>query len=172
MKLVQKIPPVQEPFTAEEIQSYLRLSSEQENGLLPSLIAAARAHVENVTGRSLLKQQWQLDLKPPYPIFSPLVKRIEKQVVVSLPKPPLLEVESLTLGGKAIPFTVEGSTVILSPLFWEKDLILTFWAGYGETADSLPPDLKMAILMTIRSLYDNQPVNLSLLKPFKVFHVV
>lgn len=172
MELFLKIPPEGEPLTIEEVRSYLRISSEEENGFIFSLIAAARAHVESVTGRALLKQQWQMDLKPPYPPFSPLVKRLEKSLVIHLPKLPLLEVESVKINDQDILFRKEENKLILSSLFWEKELRLTYWAGYGETAASLPPDLKMAVLTVVRSLYDHQPVEQQLLKPFKVYHLV
>lgn len=117
MELLLKTPPDQEPITLEEVRSYLRISTEQEDDFLLTLIKAGRTHVESVTGRALLKQQWQMDLKPPYPLSSPLVKRLEKSLVIHLPKPPLLEVESVTVREEEIPFSREGSKVILSPVF-------------------------------------------------------
>ncbi|MBA3814630.1 MAG: phage head-tail connector protein [Alphaproteobacteria bacterium] len=78
MELFLKTPSVQEPVTIDEVRSYLRLSSEQEDDTLPTLISAARAHVESITGRALLKQEWQVNLKPPYPHFSPLVRMMKK----------------------------------------------------------------------------------------------
>lgn len=171
MELLLKIPPVQEPITLEEVRSYLRISTEQEDDVLFTLIKAARCHVESLTGRALLKQQWQMSLKPPYPLSSPLVRRLEKSLVIHLPRPPLLRVESVMVKDEEIPFTQEGSKILLSPLFWEKELRISYWAGYGETGASLPPDLKMAVLMAIRMTYDHQPVDVPLLKSFKVYHL-
>lgn len=172
MELLLKTPPAQEPLTIEEVRSYLRLSVEQDGGSATLLVASARAHVETITGRALLKQKWQLNLKPPYPLSSPLVQRRAKNLLISLPKPPLLSVEAITFKEEAIPFEQEGNRLILSPRFWDKAICITYWAGYGETADSLPPDLKMAVLMATRFFYDQQPMDLALLKPYKVFHVV
>jgi hypothetical protein len=172
MKLLLTTPPVQEPLTMDEVRSYLRLSGEHEDGLLSTLMAAARAHVETITGRALLKQRWQMDLRPPYPLSSPLVRRMEKHIVIQLPKPPLLEIESLTVNEKAILFTQEEGKVILSTRFWDEAIRISYWAGYGETGTSLPPDLKMAVLMATRCFYDHQEADLPLLKPFNVLHVV
>ena len=61
----------QEPVTLEEVKAYLRISSEQEDGLLKTLISSARSYVEGATGRALLKQGWVLHLTPPYPPFPP-----------------------------------------------------------------------------------------------------
>ncbi|MBA3814629.1 MAG: hypothetical protein H0X26_09175 [Alphaproteobacteria bacterium] len=93
-------------------------------------------------------------------------------MVIDLPKPPLLRVESVTLKGESIPFHLEERKLILAPHFWDKEIRITYWAGYGEATDNLPPDLKMAVLVAVRCFYDQQPVELSLLKPFRVLRVV
>ena len=171
MQLFLKTPPVQEPLTLEEVKTYLRIGSDQEDNFLKMLIRAARAHVESLTGRALLKQQWALHIKPPYPRGSPLVKKEGKRLEIELSQPPLLEVEEVKIEGKTIPYEVEESRILLSSLFWDKEISVIYWAGYGETADSIPPDLKMAVLMATRFFYDNQKGDLPLLQPYKVFHL-
>lgn len=172
MKLLLKVPPDQEPLTREEVKDYLKLSEDQDNTFLIFLISSARAYVEGFTGRSLLKQKWVLEISPPYPPSSPLVKWEEKSLEINLPHPPLLEVEAVTIKGRAIPFTVRESKVLLSSSYWNKEISISFWAGYGETAASLPPDLKMAVLMVTRCFYDQQKGDSSLLNPFKVHHLI
>ena len=172
MQLFLKTPPFQEPLRLEEVKAYLRLSFDQEEDFLRTLIAAARAYVEGITGRSLLKQAWELQIRPPYPPSSPLVKCVEKSIEIELPHPPLLEVEAVKLGKKDIPFGIEENKVILSSSFWNKEIFITYWAGYGETAASLPPDLKMAVLMATRFFYDNQEANLPMLRPYKVHRLI
>lgn len=172
MQLLLKIPPLLEPLTTEEVKAYLRLSNDYEEDFLHSLISAARAYVETVTGRALLKQKWQMQIKPPYPRESPLVKCEGKSLEIDLPHPPLLEVENVKTDEKLIPFQVEENKVVLSSLFWNKKVSLLYWAGYGETTESLPPDLKLAILMATRFFYDHQKVDLSLLKPYRVMKVI
>lgn len=172
MELFLKTPPVQEPVSMDEVRSYLRLSAEQQDETLLTLIAAGRSHVENFTGRALLKQEWQMNLKPPYPRSSPLVKMRRKNVEIHLPKPPLLRIKAVTFMDTTISFKQEGSRIILDARFWNEEIKITFWAGYGKTAASLPPDLKMAVLIVIRCLYDDRPIELTLLRPFRVLHVV
>jgi hypothetical protein len=172
MQLFLKTPPAQEPLTQEEVKAYLRLSTDQEEGFVRMLIASARAYVEGVTGRALLKQEWEMQIKPPYPSSSPLVKREGESVEIELPHPPLLKVEAVKTEEKIILYEVEENKVVLSSLFWNTKLSITYWAGYGETALSLPPDLKMAVLMATRFFYDHQKVELPLLQPFKVLKIV
>ncbi|MBY0501457.1 MAG: head-tail connector protein [Alphaproteobacteria bacterium] len=171
MQLFLKIPPLREPITIEETKLYLRINSDQENDFLNTLIRAARRHIETVTGRSLIRQQWLMTIKPPYPLCSPLVKREGKLLEVTLPQPPLLEVEVVTTGDIGVPYTVEDNRVLLSSNVCEKELTLVYWAGYGETADALPPDLKMAVLMMARFFYDHQKADLSFLRPYKTHHL-
>ena len=172
MQLFLKIPPAQEPVTLEEIKTYLKLSSEQEDDYIRSLIASARAYVEGVTNRALLKQKWLMRMKPPYPRSSPLITYKTENLEIDLPHPPLLEVESVKVREENVPFHVEENKILLSPSLWNKEIVITYWAGYGETQASLPPDLKMAVLMATRFFYDNQKVDLPILNPFKVFHVI
>jgi len=172
MQLLLKTPPSQEPVTLEEVKSYLRLPSDQEESFLKNLIATARAYVERMIGRSLLKQKWLMHIKPPYPSSSPLVKWEGKTLEIDLPYPPLLEIESIKTNQKEHPFTVAENKVRLSSLLWDKEISIIYWAGYGETVDALPPDLKMAVLMAARFFYDDQKVDLSMLRPFKVLHLI
>jgi hypothetical protein len=171
MQLFLKTSAVQEPLTLEEVKTYLRISSNQEDDFLKMIMRAARAHVESLTGRALLKQQWVLGIKPPYPECSPLVKREGRRLEIELPQPPLLEMEEVKMDGKTIPYEIEENRVLLSSLFWDKEISISYWAGYGEAADTLPPDLKMAALMATRFMYDNQKVDLPLLQPYRVLRL-
>ncbi|MBY0293180.1 MAG: head-tail connector protein [Alphaproteobacteria bacterium] len=172
MQIFLKTPPLQEPLTLEEAKAYLRISIEQEDTFLYSLIASARAHVEELTGRSLLKQKWFMQIKPPYPQSSPLVKCAGKNLEIDLPRPPLMKIESVKTEGTSVSFTVDENKILLSSSLWNKAIRITYWAGYGETQDSLPPPLKTGVLMVLRSFYDNQPVDLSLLNPFRILRII
>jgi uncharacterized phiE125 gp8 family phage protein len=172
MQLHLKIPPTQEPTTLEELKSHLRIASDQEDSFLRDLLASARAYVEGATGRALLKQGWSLELTPPYPPSSPLVVKSQGDLKITLPRPPLLGVESVQTKGKSVPYTAQEDKLTLSSLFWEKPLSIRFWAGYGEDPTALPPDLKMAVLMAARFLYDGQKVEVPLLRPYKVLKII
>lgn len=172
MQLFLKTPPIQEPLSLEEVKAYLHVSSDQEDDTMRLLIASARAHVESVTGRSLLKQKWMMQLTPPYPRTSPLVKWAGKELEILLPRPPLLEIESVMIEGEEIPFKMKESKISFSSAVMERDLSVTYWAGYGEIPSALPPDLRMATLMATRFLYDQHKVELPLLHPYKVHRVV
>lgn len=169
MKLTLKTPPLHEPLTNDEVKAYLKLSSDDEDSFLPFLIKAARAHVESVTGLSLLKQVWTMEIKPPYPTSSPLVSLNNPELEIRLPKPPLIEVLTVEAGNKPISFKTTEHSLKLSDRLWDQDLTITYSAGYGDHADSLPPDLKFSTLMATRFFYDGGVTELSLLQPYKVY---
>ncbi len=172
MQLFLKVPPAEEPLSLTEVKTYLRITSDLEDSYIRDLIASARAYVEGVTGRALLKQKWLMHLKPPYPRASPLVKWAGKDLEIVIPHPPLLEVESAMIDEKEFPYKVRENKIFLSASFMEKDISITYWAGYGPTQDSLPPDLKMAVLMATRAFYDHHTMDLALLHPYKVHRLI
>ncbi len=54
--------PAVEPVSLAEAKAFLRLDDTAEDGLVTTLIGAARLHVEGVTGRALVAQSWRLVL--------------------------------------------------------------------------------------------------------------
>lgn len=168
MKLQLKNPPLQEPLTLEEVKTFLRLSTDQENDLLKTLIASSRAYVEGVTGRALLKQGWLMHLKKPYPASFPLTRKKTGEIEITLPFPPLLSVDTVKVAGKDVSYHLTGNKICLEPNHWEKDITISFWAGYGEDPSTIPPDLKMSVLMAVRFFYEGQKADIPLLKPYRV----
>lgn len=156
MKLICLIAPLQEPVSLEEAKAYLRLSTDRDDGLVSTLIGAARSHVETITARSLLRQKWRMELTPPYPRSFPLVQRGTKEVEIMIPRPPLLEMDFLKAGGQNIPYRLFQEKIGASSLLWGQDIVLEFWGGYGSDPKTLPPDLKLGVLMAMRSFYEEK----------------
>jgi hypothetical protein len=171
MKLQLKTPPLQEPLTLEEVKIFLRLSTDQENEILKTLITSSRAYVEGVTGRALLKQGWLMHLKMPYPASFPLTRMKTGEIEITLPFPPLLSVDFVKVGGNNVSYQLTDNKILLEPYHWKKDISVSFWAGYGEDPSTLPPDLKMAVLMATRFFYEGQKADIPLLKPYRVMRV-
>jgi hypothetical protein len=169
MKLTMKRPPLCEPLSLEETKAYLRLASDIEDSLVATFISASRAYVEKATGRALLKQGWELQLTPPYPSFYPLVRTKAGDIKLTLPWPPLWEVISFKGRNKSIPYLQEGQDLHISGSLYGEPLTISFWAGYGEAPSCLPPDLKTAVLLGTRFLYEGQKIEIPLLNPYKVF---
>jgi uncharacterized phiE125 gp8 family phage protein len=150
--------PASEPVTLAQARAFLRLDDTAEDGLLTTLVAAARIHLESITGRALLSQTWRLVLDD-WPTGG----------VVTLPVSPLLSLASITAydeEGEAhtvplaqfeaesrvtparllLPPTVDGIPAApRARLGIEVDYV----AGFGEDADDLPaPMLGMSSAST------------------------
>src|SRR5690349_22923327 len=54
--------PAEEPVSLAEARAFLKVDDVAEDGLITTLIGAARLHVEGVTGRALLAQSWRVVL--------------------------------------------------------------------------------------------------------------
>ena len=54
--------PAEEPVALAEAKAWLRVDGDDEDGLIATLVTAARVHVESVTGRALVTQSWRLVL--------------------------------------------------------------------------------------------------------------
>ena len=55
--------PGEEPVSLAEAKAFARIDGTDEDALVGALIAAARLHVESLTGRALVSQTWRLVLK-------------------------------------------------------------------------------------------------------------
>lgn len=172
MLLNLNISPSQEPLSLEEVKTFLKTTTSLEDAFLKTLISGARSYVEGVTGRSLLLQLWIMEVKPPYPSSSPLVRSKEKSLEIRIPRPPLLEIESVLGEDKPIEYKLEGPKIILSPLHWNKKITVSFWSGYGEDPASLPSDLKLSVLMATRSFYENKKPDIPCLQHYKMLHLI
>src|SRR5690242_18760477 len=54
--------PGEEPVSLAEAKAFARIDGSDEDALVGALIAAARLHVESLTGRALITQTWRLVL--------------------------------------------------------------------------------------------------------------
>lgn len=134
------------------------------NPEISALIMAARDYVENFTRRALLEQTWRLTLDA-----FPAEDEIE------LPRPNLLSVESVTYidtDGASQPLATteyEADTATLPGrirLKYEKSwpstraqanaVTITFKAGYGASAASVPEAIRAAIKLLIGDWFHNR----------------
>lgn len=158
--------PLVEPVTISEAKSHLRIDQDftDDDLYLQSLISAARHYVETVTDRTLVKSQWQLKLDM-FPSWD-----------IELPRPPIM-VGNITVtyvpsDGVYTPvsFTnfrtdMDATPAVIRPQWngtWptcrgaENDVVITYWAGYGDTPADVPPPARHSILMLLAGWYANR----------------
>lgn len=134
--------PGEEPVTLAEAKAWCRIDADDEDALVAALIAAARLHVESLTGRALIEQSWRLVLECP------------KGRVVPLPVVPAMAVTAATADEAAIEVELQGDSVLL-PAEGFGTLSIDYTAGYGEAAD-VPQDLKQALLALVAFWFENR----------------
>jgi uncharacterized phiE125 gp8 family phage protein len=186
LDLILASPPATEPVTLAVAKLHCRIDSSDEDTLLAGLITAARALVEEQTGRALVTQTFEL--------------RIDHwPALLFLPRPPAVAVERITYTGDT------GETATLSPAAYalrtgvqpaylrfdsnqrppvtladDAAICARYTAGYGS-ADDVPAPLRQAILLLVGHFYTNRealgPTNRgalpfavdALLAPYRVY---
>lgn len=155
-------PPTVEPVSLDEAKEHLRVLSDDTDAEIESMIVAARQMVESGESwsleRSLITTTWRV-----------VLDRFPK--CIELPRPPLISVSSITY------VDTNGTTQTLSPSLYQVDshnepgrivpaygqvwpvtrdqinaVTVTYTAGYGATAASVPMGIKQAILLCLGDL--------------------
>lgn len=162
MGLVQSVAPTVEPLTIEEAKLHLRVDAEDENTAIAALIQSAREYVENFTGRQLITAtyQWSLDAFVG---------------VLYLPKPPLqsvttvaytdgdgngqtvssanYQVDTASQPGRVVPSYSKTWPTTRNEL---NAVVVTYKAGYGDTALNVPEQYKTAMKLLIGHWFENR----------------
>ena len=128
--------PGEEPVSLAEAKAFARVDGSDEDALMSALVAAARLHVESLTGRALVTQTWRLVLK------------CVSGRVVQLPVVPAIELVEAPAGA-----VLQGDSVLLAAAVDEVSIDYT--AGYGDAAD-VPVDLKQAVLTLVAYWYEHR----------------
>ena len=128
--------PGEEPVSLAEAKAFARIDGSDEDALVDALIAAARLHVEGITGRALITQTWRLVL--------PCVAGL----LVALPVVPAIALVDAPDGA-----VLQGDAVLLASAVDE--LTVDYTAGYGD-AEDVPADLKQAVLTLVAYWYEHR----------------
>ncbi|WP_332693620.1 head-tail connector protein [Devosia sp.] len=152
--------PAEEPVSLAEAKGFLKVDDTAEDGLITTLIGAARLHVEGVTGRALLVQSWRvvLDCWP-------------ESRMVRLPVTPFMAVTEINAYDNAgaahevplaqfmsepdrllLPATVAGMPVLRERQGIEIDYV----AGFGTEPEDVPADIRQALLLLVGYWYEHR----------------
>lgn len=173
MGLKRTVDPAAEPITTAEAKTHARVSTSADDSYIDSLIKAAREQVEAYTGRALINQTWQLTLDA-FPCDRFLGLSLA-QSGIEIPINPLGSVSSIQYvdwdgntqtwasGNYTVDATKEIARIVPGyqvtyPVTRSviNAVTVTFVAGYGATAASVPESFKLAIKMMVAHWYDNR----------------
>jgi len=157
--------PAAEPLTTAQAKSHLVVEQDftDDDTIIGLMITAARAHIENVTGRQIYTATWVLRMDA-FP------------AVIEVPKPPLQSVTSVayvdtTGASQTLTVTTDYTVDIYStpgrivPAYgcsWPStyghvnDVTVTYVAGYGATDASYPAPIIHALKLILGELYEHR----------------
>ena len=164
MPLTLNTAPTIEPVTLSDAKAHLNVDWDDDDTLISNLITQGRKYVEDVTGRALITQTWEL-------------KFDGFKTEIKVPRPPLQSVSSITyqdesdaqqtLGASnySVDTDSEPGRIVESPTgnypstYDDLNVVtVTFIAGYGDAASDVPEIFKQAIKLYIERMYD-MPIN-------------
>lgn len=165
MALKLKTAPLVFPLTLAEAKPHCRVDHSDDDALIDTLIAAATSHLDGysgILGRCLIEQTWELyyDTFPSGDLKIPLGNLISVTSVEYVDPATLLyvswaasnyEVDAVSLDGWVIP--VNGWPTIADT---SNAVRVTFKAGYGVTAATVPAAIRAAMLLLIGHWYANR----------------
>lgn len=156
--------PESEPLSLDDAKAFLRIGDSTEDGLIATLITAARIHLEGITGRAMLAQSWRLVLDA-WPTGG----------VIELPVGPFISLTAITaydVDGIATDITLAGiepdagrararlflpANLDRGPLLRDRQGVeIDYVAGFGTAAGDVPADLIQALKILVAHWFENR----------------
>lgn len=177
-------PAAVKPIVLSDVKGQLKISGSSEDAQIQLYIDAAVAHVEQMIGIALINQTWQLTLDS-WPGQRDLwwdgvrdghinmFGGHGRSSDVLLPIFPLVSVDTMIVDGTAVtPITdtfivdniqkkgrlvlKQGATFPTISTATANAIVINYTSGYGASADDVPADIRLALIMMASSLYENR----------------
>jgi uncharacterized phiE125 gp8 family phage protein len=160
-------PPTVEPVTLTEAKAHARIDSNEDDALVTSLITAARQWAERYTNRAFITQTWKLALDTPPKADAPHEILLPKAPLQSVTKVEAFsDTDTPTLWPEANYFVdtshEPGRLVQRLGATWPafdrlaNGMEVTYVAGYGDDASSVPEPIRAAIRELITDWYQHR----------------
>lgn len=170
MALTRVIAPTDEPLTLDEVREHLRIVGTDQDNYLARLIAAARSRAERITKRALITQTWRVTVDefpewfniPKAPLQSVLsINYLDSDgatVALYDSSSPQVGIADFVIDTESDPARVLLAYGITwpTPVVQANAVSLTFEAGYGDHAEDVPEDLRLAMLLMIGHWFENR----------------
>lgn len=178
-------PPAVEPVSVAEAKLHCRVDGNTEDDLFTSLIKAAREYCEKRSKRTFITTTYRLDAYGFCSSTGPI--RIDKGPLIAVSYVKYYDtagtLTTITSSNYRVDVTpLYGQIVPISTYVWptvqeqRPDAVqISFTAGYGAAATSVPDAVKTAIKMLVSGWYENResvtPGSISVV-PFAVDHLI
>jgi uncharacterized phiE125 gp8 family phage protein len=152
--------PAEEPVSLAEAKGFLKVDDGAEDGLITTLIGAARLHIEGVTGRALLAQSWRV-----------VLDQWPENGQVKLPVTPFRSVTQITAYDEdgaehQVPLAqflrepdrlvLPGSVVGMPVLRERQGIEIDYVAGFGTEPGDVPVDIRQALLVLVAYWFEHR----------------
>lgn len=160
--------PASEPVTVTEVKSNSRIDTSEDDTLIGTLIQAAREYVEKYCNTTLINTTYVLRMAD-----FPYSRNVDDGI--KLPRSPVNSITSIVyndLNGDSQTWSsslytadIYSKPAVIVPAYGESypscrghvnDVAITYVAGYGATASSVPQEIKQAMLLLIGHWYENR----------------
>lgn len=159
------VEPSREPVALDEAKRHMRVTFDDDDGMILRYLSAARQQAEEILSRSLITQTWRYFLDE-YPATRSIV----------LPRPPVqsvTEIVSIEEDDTETTFAAsnykladdeDGARIVLDEaVSWPtinlrsaNGVRIEYVAGYGDSAFDVPWEVKQWILIRTQDLYENR----------------
>lgn len=169
------------PITVDLVKSWARISTTADDDLILMLIKAVTLSVEKFTKRDLITKPYRtyrdnfgdIGENPSYQRF-PAQQFGHLNTPISLRRSKLQVITSIKYWLNGVEETVDsniyykvhkdafGAIALVEGADWpsndnrQQGITIDFTAGYGDSADDIPDDLKQAMLMHVTAAYQNR----------------
>jgi uncharacterized phiE125 gp8 family phage protein len=164
-------PPSVEPVTLLDVKAHARIDTSADDALLAKLITSARQWAERYTGRAFITQTWKLAID----MLVPENRWPDEAGAINLPRAPLQSVTSVHFyddadaqalwasGNYFVDTSREPGRLVLRvgstwphPTRCANGMIITYVAGYGNDASTVPEPIKTAIYELVAHFYEHR----------------
>lgn len=155
--------PATEPVTASDVKLYARVSGSTEDALINTWIKAGRIAAEDFQNRAYIEQTWRVffDAWPTSPFDVPRAPLIETVALTYYDTDETLHtfaeanyiIDTAEIGRISLQYGLTWPTTTLRPI---NGVSLAYKAGYSDSADDVPDDVKDAIYLYCAYRYENR----------------
>jgi|GEM_PF-6701068 len=149
--IIQATKPEATPLELSEAKRYLKITHNHDDELLTSLIFAVGCKCETYTGLSLINKDWRAQyINPCHKLYIP----IRPLQVVTMVNVPQSSGPSIRLSNNM--FQLLGEHVLIKATMLMDKINIHFTAGFGDTSEDIPADLKIVMLEHLADLYETR----------------
>jgi len=150
---------IQSPVLVDELKTWLRLDSDDENDKLEMILKSATAQAIAYMQREILPRSFKLKLDR-FPEQSNNLTGLNQIGVlknwIDIPSKNLLSVESFTINGDAFndyTLDLEGARINSDSFVYSENYVIDYTAGYTDI-DAVPDAIKMGIILLSACIYE------------------